>query len=242
MTCHDRLRMIRRLRLPESPDADSRRARARPNGSPQGRGRRVGERFGQDDRRPADSPTARCPVRRARRARPRAGLERAQLPTRSAPARRPDRRAGRLGDRRRLHGPRSGISSWRGPTSSCGSTCPCASGCRGSCCAPPGGVAAAEEIWNGNRESLRGVVWGRDALLPYALRNASAAATHATRPARALPDRAAALAGRGRGRCLERIASLTASGRVAGQRRRPGLRSLSHATTRRPIQIGVSST
>jgi adenylate kinase family enzyme len=27
-----------------------------------------------------------------------------------------------------------------------------------------------EEIWNGNRESLRGVVWGRDALIPYALR------------------------------------------------------------------------
>lgn len=27
-----------------------------------------------------------------------------------------------------------------------------------------------EEIWNGNRETLRGAVWGRDALLPYALR------------------------------------------------------------------------
>jgi shikimate kinase len=26
-----------------------------------------------------------------------------------------------------------------------------------------------EEIWNGNRESLRGVVWGREALIPYAL-------------------------------------------------------------------------
>lgn len=28
-----------------------------------------------------------------------------------------------------------------------------------------------EEIWNGNRESLRGAVWGRDALIPYALRS-----------------------------------------------------------------------
>lgn len=27
-----------------------------------------------------------------------------------------------------------------------------------------------EEIWNGNRETIRGAVWGRDALLPYALR------------------------------------------------------------------------
>jgi adenylate kinase family enzyme len=27
-----------------------------------------------------------------------------------------------------------------------------------------------EEIWNGNQETLRGVVWGRDALIPYAIR------------------------------------------------------------------------
>ena len=27
-----------------------------------------------------------------------------------------------------------------------------------------------EEIWNDNRETLRGAVWGRDALIPYALR------------------------------------------------------------------------
>ena len=27
-----------------------------------------------------------------------------------------------------------------------------------------------EEIWNGNRETLHGAVWGRDALIPYALR------------------------------------------------------------------------
>jgi len=27
-----------------------------------------------------------------------------------------------------------------------------------------------EEIWNGNRETIRGAVWGRDALIPYALR------------------------------------------------------------------------
>lgn len=32
-------------------------------------------------------------------------------------------------------------------------------------------VRGHEEIWNGNRESLRGAVWGRDALIPYALRS-----------------------------------------------------------------------
>jgi adenylate kinase family enzyme len=28
-----------------------------------------------------------------------------------------------------------------------------------------------EELWNGNRETLRNAFWGRDALIPYALRN-----------------------------------------------------------------------
>lgn len=27
-----------------------------------------------------------------------------------------------------------------------------------------------EEIWNGNRETVRGAIWGRDALIPYAIR------------------------------------------------------------------------
>ena len=27
-----------------------------------------------------------------------------------------------------------------------------------------------EELWNDNRETLRGAVWGREALIPYALR------------------------------------------------------------------------
>jgi hypothetical protein len=31
-------------------------------------------------------------------------------------------------------------------------------------------VIGREEIWHGNRETLRGAVWGRDALIPYALR------------------------------------------------------------------------
>lgn len=34
-------------------------------------------------------------------------------------------------------------------------------------------VRGREEIWNGNRETLRGAVWGRDALIPYALRSHS---------------------------------------------------------------------
>ena len=31
-------------------------------------------------------------------------------------------------------------------------------------------LRAHEEIWNGNRETLRGALWGHDALIPYALR------------------------------------------------------------------------
>jgi adenylate kinase family enzyme len=31
-------------------------------------------------------------------------------------------------------------------------------------------LAHEEELWNGNRESLRGAIWGRDALIPFALR------------------------------------------------------------------------
>jgi adenylate kinase family enzyme len=31
-------------------------------------------------------------------------------------------------------------------------------------------LAHREELWNGNRESLRDVIWGRDALIPFALR------------------------------------------------------------------------
>lgn len=32
-------------------------------------------------------------------------------------------------------------------------------------------IIGREEIWNGNRESLRGAVWGRDSLFGYALRS-----------------------------------------------------------------------
>jgi hypothetical protein len=31
-------------------------------------------------------------------------------------------------------------------------------------------LRGTEEIWNGNRETLRGAIWGREALIPYALR------------------------------------------------------------------------
>ncbi len=34
-----------------------------------------------------------------------------------------------------------------------------------------GRVVRRTELWNGNRESLRNVAWGRDALLPFTLRN-----------------------------------------------------------------------
>ena len=84
-----------------------------------------------------------------------------------------------------------------------------------------------EEIWNGNRETLRGAVWGRDALIPYALR------AHRSRRRRypvelaPLPRRAAAHPGGG--------------GRVP-QRRRRALNSAIQAATRRPIQTGVRIT
>jgi adenylate kinase family enzyme len=32
-------------------------------------------------------------------------------------------------------------------------------------------IIRREELWNGNRETLRGALWGRDALVPFALRN-----------------------------------------------------------------------
>ena len=32
-------------------------------------------------------------------------------------------------------------------------------------------IVRREELWNGNRETLRGAIWGRDALIPFALRN-----------------------------------------------------------------------
>ncbi len=31
-------------------------------------------------------------------------------------------------------------------------------------------IRGHEELWNGNRETVRGALWGREALLPYALR------------------------------------------------------------------------
>jgi adenylate kinase family enzyme len=34
-------------------------------------------------------------------------------------------------------------------------------------------IVTREELWNGNRETLRGVLWGRDALIPFALRTFS---------------------------------------------------------------------
>lgn len=32
-------------------------------------------------------------------------------------------------------------------------------------------IVRREELWHGNRESVRGAIWGRDALIPFALRN-----------------------------------------------------------------------
>ena len=103
----------------------------------------------------AARPTARRAVRRARRARPRAELDR-DARRRAAPHARAGARRRRLGDRRRLPRARSATSCSSRPTSSSGSTSRCASGCRGSSGARCGGCAADEELWNGNRETLRG--------------------------------------------------------------------------------------
>jgi hypothetical protein len=32
-------------------------------------------------------------------------------------------------------------------------------------------ILRREELWHGNRETLRGALWGRDALIPFALRS-----------------------------------------------------------------------
>jgi adenylate kinase family enzyme len=32
-------------------------------------------------------------------------------------------------------------------------------------------IVRREELWNGNRDTLRGALWGRDALIPFALRS-----------------------------------------------------------------------
>ena len=32
-------------------------------------------------------------------------------------------------------------------------------------------IVGREEVWSGNRETLRGAFWGRDALIPFALGN-----------------------------------------------------------------------
>src|SRR3954447_25496929 len=52
-------------------------------------------------------------------------------------------------------------------TRSCGSISRCASGCG----VPLRRLSGREQLWNGNRESLRTAVWGRDSLFGYAVRH-----------------------------------------------------------------------
>ena len=84
-----------------------------------------------------------------------------------------------------------------------------------------------EELWNGNRESLRDAIGGRDALIPVRDPDALLAAPALPGRARAIHRRPAAHAGRGR--------------RVRQGRRR-ALNSAIQAATRSPIQIGVRIT
>ena len=48
---------------------------------------------------------------------------------------------------------------------------PFASGCRACSGAPPGAFRGREELWNGNKETLANVIWGRESLLVFAVRS-----------------------------------------------------------------------
>ncbi len=84
-----------------------------------------------------------------------------------------------------------------------------------------------EDVWNGNRETLRGAVGGRDALIPYALR------MHRSRRRR-YPAELASFP----------VVRLRTPADVDGVRhcRRRALNSATQAAARRPIQIGVRIT
>ena len=84
-----------------------------------------------------------------------------------------------------------------------------------------------EELWNGNRESLRDAIGGRDALIP--VRDPDALLT-----APSLPGRAGAI--------HRRPAAHAGRGRRVRQGRRRALNSAIQAATRSPIQIGVRIT
>ena len=84
-----------------------------------------------------------------------------------------------------------------------------------------------EELWNGNRESLRDAIGGRDALIPYAIR------MHFSRRRRYPAELA---------RVHRRPAAHAGRGRRVRQGRRRALNSAIQAATRRPIQIGVRIT
>ena len=55
------------------------------------------------------------------------------------------------------------------PTPSSGSTSRRASGSRAWSAAPARRVSGRETLWNGNRETWRDAVWGRESLIGYAL-------------------------------------------------------------------------
>ncbi len=52
-------------------------------------------------------------------------------------------------------------------------------------------IVRREELWNGNRETLKDAIGGKDALIPFAFRMHSAEAPDLSRPAGRVPDRAA---------------------------------------------------
>ena len=101
------------------------------------------------------------------------------------------------------------------PTRSCGSTCRPASGSRAWCGAPGAAITGKEALWNGNKETWRDAVWGRESLFGYAL-------TQQPRRRREYPQR---LAGRRSSACAARARS-TAGWRMSEMR--PGTEFADH--------------
>ena len=88
-----------------------------------------------------------------------------------------------------------------------------------------------EEIWNGNRETLAGAFWGREALIPYAVR------MHFSRRKRYPEELASFPVVR-----LRTQAEMDAFLERAGPTARRALNSASQAAARSPIQSGVRMT
>ena len=114
---------------------------------------------------------ARRAVRRARRAPPRAELDRGDAG--GVPRARASRRwrsARRLGDRRQLRGQARRHGDRRRPTRSSGSTCRSRLKLRRRGRRTTERIRDDVELWNGNKETWRNALWGRESLFAWMIR------------------------------------------------------------------------